>query len=339
MTPTIEDKVNENVVYVTMEPMTIKFHGVGGSVPAPSSDQRGFYRDAFGSNTSCVEVYNSLDDRIILDGGSGMRELGIDLVKNKGYGQGKKQAAILFSHTHWDHIQGFPFFKPAFQKSNTFYIFGLCNVDKSLEQVLEGQMEHQYFPVKLKDMGALMTFRSLQGGEHISYARFGIDTVKLNHPGGVLSYRINCMNNSIVYATDNEPNEDNDAKLVEHAKNADILIYDSQYTPQEYEGKESTYEGIPPCPRKGWGHSTYMHGVEVALRANVSELILFHHEPEHDDKKLHQIEELAKSYMTQRLIEEGRNPGEIMVYLAREGMEVSTGPRKHYESNQTINAG
>lgn len=249
--------------------MLIKFWGVRGSIAVPGPDTV-----KIGGNTSCVEVRCG-ETLIILDGGTGMRLLGQSLAN-----QGPMVAHIFFSHVHWDHIQGFPFFTPAFIKGNRFYMYGGNNVTHTLEETLAGQMDYPSFPVHLSDMGAEMSFHDLQEGQVIELGKdkeIRIQNARGNHPNGVFAYRIDYDGHSVVYATDTEHYSVVDAKLCALASNADILIYDTMYLPEEYLGQAGY------APKTGYGHSTFVHGAELARSASVKQLILFHHDPTHTD--------------------------------------------------------
>jgi len=278
---------------------TVKFYGVRGSIPVP-----GPQTIKYGGNTPCVfiESENSL---IIIDAGTGIRLLGQDLLKKPL----PITAHLLLSHTHSDHIHGFPFFSPAFIKGNKFYIYCFRSTDKSLEKVLTTQMELNYFPVNLNQLHSTLIFVEIEEGNFFIDNNIKVETIYLNHPGLSFGYRLTKNNASIVYASDNEPFFDSfifhsedlqdlkevsekykknisivsehvksiDSKIIKFAKDANILIFDAQYTEEEFKSKI------------GWGHSTYNRAVEVALAANVEHLILFHHEPQHDDDTIDTI--------------------------------------------------
>lgn len=259
--------------------MQITFWGVRGSIPAPGPTTMGI-----GGNTSCVEV-RAGKAILIFDGGTGLRLLGKKLMSQGG----PIAAHMFFSHVHWDHIQGFPFFEPAFVKGNEFHLYGGNNVSRTLEETLQGQMDHPNFPVDLGAMGAKMTFRDLpEGGEvDIDDGKGGqvrVTTARGNHPQGVFAFRVEHAGKVVVYATDTEHYEGRiDDKLAALAKNADVFIYDAQYTPEEYVAK------------KGWGHSTFEEGVKLAKLAGAKRLVLFHHDPTQNDAAVHEKEERAKA--------------------------------------------
>jgi phosphoribosyl 1,2-cyclic phosphodiesterase len=257
----------------------IVFWGVRGSIPTPGPSTV-----EVGGNTSCLEVRCG-DELLILDGGTGLRLLGNALTKEH-----PLRARLFFSHVHWDHIQGFPFFAPAFMSGNTIDLYGATNVTGTLEETLAGQMNFPNFPVRLQHMGAKMTFHDIDDGQTLKFANgeVTVRAAKLNHPQGVLAYRIEYSDRVMVYATDTEHYETLDLNLVELARDADVLIYDAQYTPEEYEGKTG---GIPKI---GWGHSTMIEGVKVAKAAGAKRLILFHHDPQQGDDAVREKERRAR---------------------------------------------
>jgi phosphoribosyl 1,2-cyclic phosphodiesterase len=264
--------------------MRITFWGVRGSIPTPGPDTV-----EIGGNTSCVEV-RAGRALMIFDGGTGLRLLGKKLAKEMPI-----DAHIFFSHVHWDHIQGFPFFEPAFVPGNTIHLYGGNNVSRTLEETLAGQMDHPSFPVHLTEMGAQMRFYDLREGQTLELdagdgqQKVRITTGRGNHPNGVFAYRVEHNGRSVVYATDTEHYAVVDPKLAKLAKNADVLIYDSQYTPEEYSGTSNT-----GGPKVGWGHSTYEEAVKLANVAGVKSLVLYHHDPMQSDAQVRDKERRAR---------------------------------------------
>jgi phosphoribosyl 1,2-cyclic phosphodiesterase len=259
--------------------MQITFWGVRGSIPTPGPDTIGI-----GGNTSCVEV-RAGKALLVFDGGTGLRLLGKKLLKEMPI-----TAHIFFSHVHWDHIQGFPFFDPAFVKGNVIHLYGGNNVTRTLEETLAGQMDHPSFPVHLADMGAKMTFNDLVEGQKLEIddglgGTVTLSTGRGNHPNGVWLYRVDHAGKTVVYATDTEHTKEIDPNVVRVARDADVMIYDAQYTPEEYEG--TTGKG---GPKIGWGHSTFREAVKVAKAANVKKLVLFHHDPLQNDADVREKE-------------------------------------------------
>jgi phosphoribosyl 1,2-cyclic phosphodiesterase len=261
----------------------MKFWGVRGSIPTPGPDTV-----EFGGNTSCVEV-RAGKALLIFDGGTGLRLLGKELVR-----QMPIEAHIFFSHVHWDHIQGFPFFDPAFVPGNKIHLYGGHNVSKTLEETLAGQMDHPSFPVHLSEMGAAMTFHDLFEGQALELdagngTNATITTGRGNHPNGVWAYRIEHEGRSIVYATDTEHYAVTDPKLAKLAEGVDVLVYDAQYTPEEYSGTAGRGGS-----KVGWGHSTFEAAVQLASAARAKQLVLFHHDPMQNDAAVRDKERRAK---------------------------------------------
>ena len=254
----------------------LRFWGVRGSIPAPGPDTA-----RTGANTPCVEV-TCEEDVVILDGGSGLRRLGNDLLDRQRRGV---QATLLFSHVHWDHIQGLPFFAPLYQETSSLVLRGAG----SLEDALRQQMRPPNFPVSLADVPASIRFEPVIVGSRFEVGRFAVTSAPLHHPAGCAAFRLDALGRSIVYATDTEPRgvEELDGGLVELARGADVLIHDAQYTEAEYRGVDGT-------PRRGWGHSTWQDAVRVARAAKVDRLILFHHDPARDDEAVEQLEREAR---------------------------------------------
>ncbi len=267
----------------------IRFWGVRGSIPTPGPSTV-----HYGGNTSCVEI-NHRDKMIILDAGSGLRELGLDLMKR----QGPVKAGIFISHMHWDHIQGIPFFTPAFIPGNEFTFYGSQEPNKDLATIIADQMDPTYFPVELRDMGATLNFQGLYEGQH-DWNGITLETLYLNHPGNALGYKFYFDQKTLVYISDNEPyhsylnhqeenkeevliGEDGTRKLIDFIKKSDLLIHDAQYTKDEYVSKVT------------WGHSPVDFTVNLAMEADVKHLVLFHHDPMHDDHKVDKILHEARS--------------------------------------------
>lgn len=253
--------------------MYIKFYGTRGSTPVCDKD----YLE-FGGNTTCVALFREEDDDIIIfDAGSGIRKLGKELMQRKFF-EGQR-IAIGFSHFHWDHIQGFPFFDPAYDPSKSILMiaYGENLKVSDLKDVLSKQMEGTFFPVQLENMGADFEY-DLRKTKKTIFSKTDVYTNSHQHPGSAHGYRLETSGKIIVYCTDIEHGDAIDEKVVDFAKNADILIHDAQYTPEE-------------LPRfKGWGHSSWEQAIEVAERANVKKLYLTHHDPSHNDDFLRNVE-------------------------------------------------
>ncbi len=270
----------------------VEFWGVRGSIPSPGAETV-----RYGGNTSCVEMRVG-GKCLIFDGGTGLRVLGKSLLK-----QMPVEAHMLFTHSHWDHIQGFPFFVPAFIPGNCFHIYGsLAPNGASIKERLTEQMLDPNFPVPIQVMKADLRFqKDLVPGQKFNIDDIEIETGSLNHPNTAIGYRITWQGHTVVYATDTEHYPDRlDDNLLYLARGADALIYDACYTDEEYHN--------PRSPRIGWGHSTWQAGLAVADAAGVKYPIMFHHDPNHDDDFLDDIEAQVKA----------KCPN---AFLAREGMK------------------
>ncbi|NQU27315.1 MAG: MBL fold metallo-hydrolase [Candidatus Marinimicrobia bacterium] len=258
--------------------MKITFYGTRGSIPVPEPD----YVE-FGGNTACILLTFNTGRIAIIDAGTGIRKLGNDLIE-----QGHQQfddIVLGLSHTHWDHIQGFPFFKPAYDSRRHFTISigGRDHTNASLESIFAAQMEQEYFPIPLHGMGARFDFWQPDPNAVNDLRGIKLKATELNHPGGAFGYRIEEDGKSIVYCTDVEHGPEIDQRVVELAFECDLLIHDAQYTPAELNDK------------KGWGHSSWEQAAEVADLAKVERLVLFHHDPEHNDAFLKMIEKDCRS--------------------------------------------
>lgn len=253
-----------------MAELTVRYWGVRGSIPVPGpTTQR------YGGNTSCVEV-STAEARVIVDGGTGLRALGGSLKE-------PQELTMFFTHLHWDHIQGIPFFAPMFIPGFTIHIYSGHKADVSLEATLRGQMQAPNFPVELDRLPAGMTFNEIPKGSSIRVGDIRIDTVSLNHPNEATGLRFSTRTKSFVHLTDHEHGPEWQAKLVEFCKGADILSMDTMFTPEQY-------------PRfMGWGHSHWRHAVELAKEAGIPRIILFHHAPQNDDDTLDRIQDEARS--------------------------------------------
>lgn len=259
--------------------ISITFYGVRGSIPTPGKDTV-----EFGGNTSCVEIIlgNKL---IILDAGTGIRVLGNSLIKR----YEKINADIFITHTHWDHIQGFPFFQPAYKEGNRFRVYGPGKENTSFEDVMKNQMHTHYFPVQLEHMKASLEFTQIEDKQTIQLDHdITVVASATDHPGGCLSYRIQYKNIIICYITDTERSAQAFESMAVHAKDADIIIYDATYTEEEYHGH------IGGASRKGWGHSTWLEGTRLCRAAQGKKLVLFHHDIHHTDSDMKAIEKAAQ---------------------------------------------
>jgi phosphoribosyl 1,2-cyclic phosphodiesterase len=287
----------------------VKFWGTRGSIPTPASWTR-----VYGGNTSCVEV--RFDETIfVCDAGSGIRELGKDLLTRQ---PAPKDLHLLLTHAHWDHIQGFPFFAPLYLPSMKIRVYGKQARDDSPYRLLTGQMSSSYFPVSFHDLGASVVADYLPEGKKDINGVL-VRSFALNHPGGCLGYALAKDRRKIVYMTDNEleiqpgdtfPDLDDagslrqvPADLVAVARDADLLIIDAQYDEKAY------------AARLKWGHSSCFSATDLAIRAKVKNLALFHHDPEDTDRD---IDEKVAACRRRA----ARHGAKLALCGAREGVEM-----------------
>ncbi len=296
--------------------LRIRFWGTRGSIATPGKSTV-----RYGGNTPCVEVRLPKGELVILDAGTGIRNLGEALMES---GESVK-AYLLISHPHWDHIQGFPFFKPAFVSGNELTIVGGETDRVSLQKMISDQMNKIYFPIQLNELKATVKFCRV-GEEEISVFDSCVTTLYVNHPSFAIGYRISHGGKSLVYISDNEPFDrkashaarnvekvimdkfarsegDPNQRIFDFVRNADVLIHDATYTPEEY------------IDRVGWGHSHYLFTLKVAAEGKVRRLVLFHHDPAHDDQKVDEIlRKCRKEIRTQKY--------NFDCVAAAEGMEI-----------------
>lgn len=291
----------------------VRFWGVRGSIATPGPDTA-----YYGGNTSCIEV-RADGEIIILDAGTGIRPLGLKLINE--FKSQPMQATVLLTHTHWDHIQGFPFFIPAYNPRNQLRILGYEGARRGLETTLSSQMESPYFPISMQEMPGNIECLELKEME-FSIGKVKVQAKFVNHPGICVGYKLITSKGSIVFIPDNEPYvrlkanpgklgpkehadalefaRQQDQKLIDFIKDADVLIMDSQYDSTEY-------------PRHvGWGHTCLDDTVAFAMSAAVKKLYLFHHDPGHDDEKVASMESQARELVR-------RQEGNLQVEAAREG--------------------
>jgi phosphoribosyl 1,2-cyclic phosphodiesterase/CheY-like chemotaxis protein len=300
-----------------MEPF-VRFWGVRGSIatPGPSTVR-------YGGNTSCVEL-RADGQIIILDAGTGLRGLGRKLIAE--FGDRPLDLTLLLSHTHWDHIQGLPFFGPLYRPESHLRIVGYEGARSSLTSVLTSQMESPYFPIGLKDVPSNFVIEE-QKDLKFSVGPVSVEAWFANHPGMCVGYRLNTSRGSMAFFPDNEPPSrqqlardgsgppgsttviyaaDQEARLVRFLKGVDILVMDAQYTAEEY------------VRYVGWGHGCVDDVVRLAMMANVKQLFLFHHDPDHDDDAVDRMQDHARF-----LVEQMGSP--LQVQAAREGAVVPLG--------------
>lgn len=252
----------------------VQFWGVRGSIPSP-----GEQTIRYGGNTSCIEI-RVAGKRLIFDGGTGLRMLGKSLQS-----QAPQEFHFFFTHYHWDHIQGVPFFFPNFDEHTCFHIYGQPPQEgklMSMEEHFFQNILHFNSPVPLPEIKAQLKFTDLVCSDPFCLDEIKITTAPLNHPNGAMGYRIEWQGHAVVYCTDTEHFRDRlDENVASLAHDADLLIYDAMYTDEEYSN--------PKSPKIGWGHSTWQEGVKLAKAAGVKRLVVFHHEPNHTDDLLDEI--------------------------------------------------
>jgi len=292
--------------------MIIKFWGTRGSIPTP-----GPRTIKYGGNTSCVEVRIG-ENIMIFDAGTGIRELGHVLLEE--FKSKPLNIHMFITHTHWDHIQGFPFFLPAYQSQNRIHIYGPPGRDKSLMRVLQDQMDWEYFPVAMGDLTPNLEIDEFR--HELSIGSSKVTSFYVNHPAMTLAFRLEHDGKSMVYLTDNEPykytlstqpggtpreaefSEQQDQRLIDFIAKADLLIVEAQYTLEEYlNGKI------------GWGHSPIESVVEFAARADVKQLAIYHHDPMHDDAKVDSMVHHAQQLLR-------KEKKETACFGAQEGMTI-----------------
>jgi phosphoribosyl 1,2-cyclic phosphodiesterase len=305
----------------SLTPARLKFWGVRGSIAVPGVDTL-----RYGGNTTCVEL-RAHGEIIVLDAGTGIRALGSALEKE--FGSSPIKVSLLISHMHWDHIQGFPFFLPSYSDKNIVHVMGYDGAEAGLRDILIGQMATPFFPVELQALPGRIEIEKLQKYD------FNIGKVKvraqlMNHPGVCVGYRLNTSDGSVAFLPDNEPYDDLKihsaqsetlspeetrsrakkarADLVEFLHGCTVLILDTQYTDDEYKA------------HIGWGHGSLSAAVSLALDAEVEKLVLFHHDPAHDDDAIDAMAATAR-----KLVEATGKT--LEVEAAREGVEMALASR------------
>lgn len=299
--------------------MQVTFYGVRGSFPVAHPKVT-----KVGGNTSCVALRAPGAPTIMFDGGTGVRRCGRDLME-EGFGDGTGEGIFLFSHTHWDHIQGFMYFEPFYREGNQFRVYARGSHDRRLQQVFAGQADSPYFSYDLTRFKAGVEWKAVQEGESFEVGPYTIKTARLNHPGIAVGYRVEHQGKVFVYMTDTAPYEDQllgegfhvrktekdpkilaelreyGAALEEFVKGADLLLYDTFFTIEQYQQNPH------------WGHSTPEEGIRLARQGEVPRMYLFHHHPEAWDEDL---EERLRGYQRR----EGGS--DLEIGLAREGEAV-----------------
>ena len=295
----------------------LKIWGVRGSIPVPGP---GTVR--YGGNTSCIEI-RADGELIVLDAGSGIRELGLALETE--FGSRPINLTLLITHVHWDHIQGFPFFVPAYNDKNEIQILGYDGAGSALQEILKGQMAMPFFPVALYDLPGKINIQKLDSMD-FKIGKVRVRSRLMNHPGVCVGYRILTSKGSIAYLPDHEPYEafklhsakshllspeqtqkrarEDRAELVKFLQGSDILILDTQYTDEEYQA------------HIGWGHGSLSTAISLALDASVRKLVLFHHDPTHDDDMVDEMVQTARRIAA-------KSESYLEVEGAREGAEMA----------------
>jgi len=258
-----------------------------------------------GGNTPCVEV--QFDDTIIVfDMGSGFRELGDYLIKKqKDTGKGI-EIHVFMCHTHWDHIQGFPFFVPAYRENTTIHFY---HVHPNLKERLEQQQDFRFFPVSMNNMASKKEFYQMESGGEVRIGNAVIKNIELNHPGKSYSFRVEHNGKAFVYASDGEYNNLPTTKIKDYIrffKDTDLLVFDAPYSFSE------------EIEKINWGHSSALIGVDLSVKANVKVLSLFHHAPENDDDTVFKLLDTAKHYQSQNYPK-----SKLEITLAREGLTIT----------------
>ncbi len=283
-----------NTVLSSEQSTLVRFWGVRGSIPTPRPSTV-----RYGGNTACVEV-RVQGEIIVLDAGSGIRLLGETLGKE--FGPDPISLTLLVTHTHWDHIQGFPFFAPAYEKQNRIRILGQNSGPEALHGAFLGQMDSRYFPVSLEQMPADIVFEQFDGFE------FWLGSVPVracltNHPGACVGYRLETPGGGVVFMPDHETGGPDEPRIVEFLRDAKVFIADAQYDTAE------------SAARQGWGHGCVDEVVALALKAGVKQLYLFHHDPSHDDAFMDALLARARALAQQ-------SGSLLQVDAAREGDEI-----------------
>ena len=267
--------------------MKVWIRGVRGSIAVPGPETV-----KYGGNTTCIEIRTDAGDIILIDAGTGIRPVGVKLIKTP-----PTNCSIFITHTHWDHIQGLPFFLPLFIPGNNIDFYGSFNPveNKDIKEILAQQMQYCYFPVRESELNANLRYITIIEGQRISVGSATVSNILMNHPVLNFGYKIEADGQSFFFSGDHEPTvniydpddeeydeyqtliKEKDQSILNFIENVDTIVLDSQYTEQEYKIKA------------GWGHGTYYHGIDLAEAANIKNLYLTHHDPERKDSELDEI--------------------------------------------------
>jgi phosphoribosyl 1,2-cyclic phosphodiesterase len=288
--------------------MYVKFWGTRGSVPVPGKETL-----KYGGNTPCVEIRTKKNNLIILDAGTGIRELGNYIIKNNIH----EHLDILLSHYHWDHIQGIPFFGPIYSKDGDITFYGIPGSEKSLKKLLSLQMDADYFPVNIDKVPAEINFKNLTPNQTFRLDGVTIETLNVYHPSPTLTFKIKENDKNVVYMTDNELDVDasdenevidklrkKNKELIRFCAGCDYLIHDMMFDTKNMKNK------------LGWGHSSNKSLAYFALMANVKNIVFFHYNPEYADDKIDQLLLDTKNVLKS-------NNSKINCMAAREGQKIS----------------
>ena len=284
----------------------VRFWGTRGSIPTP-----GRQTVRYGGNTPCIELRTAEDWLVILDAGTGLRELGRDLMERSN--GSPIRGDIFVTHAHWDHIQGIPFFAPMFHHGNHFTLWGSKSLHKSLARVVRDQMSPVVFPVRFDDLSATIDFREMSE-ERCEGRGYAVHGLEVRHPGGALGYRFDAPGSErpeVVYISDNELGDgavydtrpDWRERCLAFVRGARLLVHDTTYTADEY------------ARHRGWGHSSYDDAVALALEGGVERLVLFHHKPERADDEIDRRTDECRELVAKR-------GGKMEIIAAAEGMTI-----------------
>lgn len=291
--------------------MQVKLRGVRGSIAVPGPETV-----RYGGNTTCIEITTDDGDIIIIDGGTGIRPLGLELMKNL-----PVNCSIFITHTHWDHIQGLPFFLPLFVPGNKISFYGSFDPvnNKDLKEILSQQMQYCYFPVRENELKASLEYNNMREGQIVEVGSAKITSILMNHPVLNYGYKVEADGKKFFFSGDHEPAlniydpedreyeeyqrviDEQEKVIIDFIRDMDCAVIDSQYTSEEYQAKA------------GWGHSTYYGGMHMAEKAGIKNLYLTHHDPERKDSDLDEIYQGLLAYKKEKKFK-------TTTYLAQEGI-------------------